>query len=1125
MGFLTCHFLFSRIIKLANDIGENPGPPNDNDPPTDVPIHICHSNLRSILSDLDSNYKALGNRPPKVIELEAFCEVNSINIMAVTESWCKDDTEDRTINMNGFSKLFRRDRLNRVGGGILLYATDDINIERLQDIEPDESEIMCFEFQLPKKVNKYVFLCVCYRPNDKHIVDFLCDLQDIYDYTADKDYYNFLCVGDFNTKNNAFCNTDISNVEGEILKAILDSNGLHQLVNFPTRFDIHHNRSSCLDYVITNNENFVCNVEGYGPIANSDHIPVGFQINSKIPKIKNFTRHVWNFKKGDFDKLNEKLAQYPWDTIFVVDDLDEIVDIWTDVFISLAKECIPYTKITVRPSDLPYMTCNLRSLIRRKDRLFHQWVRTQRDDHRDHYKKLRNYTSKSLRDARDAYIKKQCDKLEIDNASSNWWDTVKKLCCFKQTSNTIAPIANTDGILVYDAETKADIFNQFYASISTIDNNNDPIPQNNIPLGPLLDNIVISQHDVYVLLSKLDTSKATGPDNIGNMFLKRCAPSISNVLTRIFNLSLSLGHFPRSWKIANIVPIHKKGSVHDFKMYRPVSLLPCVSKVFEKLIFKEVYSHLRRNNLISEFQSGFTPGDSTLNQLIHINDMILKSHDKLDDVLGCFLDLTRAFDTVWHKGLLYKLDRYGIRDHLNGCKLYSWFQSYLDNRGHRVSIDGKVSSIRHINSAVPQGSVLGPLLFLVYINDVTDGIESDIFLFADDTSIFKAGQDTVSMARTINSDLNKIALWAKRWKITINPTKTVSVLFSKRAAPNTNFVVRLNNDIIKLSQNHKHLGLWLSSDGSWKKHIKEIATKARKRLGCITKHKYRLTRRSTEILYLTYVRPVMEYGNVLYDSATQEELEILDNIEKEALRTITGARRRCNLELLYNEVKWPCLSKRRELQKIATLGKIVIKQFPPYLVRDLPTFYSNTRNIRNNTFAIPAARTDYYAKSFVPDSVNLWNKLPPVIRGIKSYKALKSRLKNSSQKSVPKYFYHGDRRLNILHTKLRLKCSDLNQDKFNIGVSDTDRCICGEVETSEHYLLDCGSNLVARIEMLDSVMDILVDKGYSIDDANDKLGVDLLLYGANDLSVEDNALIFEKVQHFIGKSKRFDVTT
>ncbi len=618
------------------------------------------------------------------------------------------------------------------------------------------------------------------------------------------------------------------------------------------------------------------------------------------------------------------------------------------------------------------------------------------------------------------------------------------------------------------------------------------------------------------------TSKATGPDNIGNMLLKKCAPSISGVLTRIFNLSLTLGQFPNSWKIAHIVPIHKKGSVHDFKMYRPVSLLPCVSKIFEKLVFKEVYLHLRRNKIISEYQSGFTPGDSTINQLIHITDRILKSLDNFEDVLGSFLDLFRAFETVWHKGLLYKLEKYGIRDHINGSKTLSWFTSYLYNRGHKVSIDGKTSSVRYINAAVPQGSVLGPLLFLVYINDITMDIESDIYLFADDTSIFRSGVDNNLLARGINSDLNKISLRAKKWKITINPTKTVCMLFSKKAAPDKDFIVKLDNDIIGLSDHHKHLGLWLSHNVQWKKHINETASRARQRLGCIQKHKYRLDRRSLEQCYVTFIRPILEYGNVIFDTANKEDLDVLSNIEKEALRVITGARKRCNLEALYNEVAWPNLETRRENQKISTLGEIVIKRFPNYLVQDLPTFYDNVRTNRRNTFAIPRSGHDYYHndKSFVPDSINLWNKLPLEVRCITSHKALKSKLRKDSYKLVPKHYGYGSRSLNVIHTKLRIGCSDLNNDKYMIGLTNDNKCTSGEIKNVEHFLLECGTHLVSKVKMLDNITDLLGGKGL-LDEID--IDINLLLYGSNRLSIEENNRLASYVQVIIGESKRFSV--
>ncbi len=309
---------------------------------------------------------------------------------------------------------------------------------------------------------------------------------------------------------------------------------------------------------------------------------------------------------------------------------------------------------------------------------------------------------------------------------------------------------------------------------------------------------------------------------------------------------------------------------------------------------------------------------------------------------------------------------------------------------HRVSIDGKLSDIRHINAAVPQGSVLGPLLFLVYINDVTHDIDSKIFLFADDTSIFQNGNFNPDMANTINSDLNKISLWAKRWKITINPTKTVCMLFTKKTRPNKNFQIKINNEIIKLSDNHKHLGLWLSCNLTWTKHINEIACKARQRLGCLQRHKYRMDRKSLEQCYISFVRPLLEYGGVLFDCANQEDLDILNNIEKDAMRIITGARKRCIIENLENEFKWPNIEERRKLQKTLAIGRLVIKRFPNYLFTDLPTYYANSRTLRKNTFATPISKHDYYSKSFIPASVEIWNKLPLEIRSINSYKALKT---------------------------------------------------------------------------------------------------------------------------------------
>ena len=252
-----------------------------------------------------------------------------------------------------------------------------------------------------------------------------------------------------------------------------------------------------------------------------------------------------------------------------------------------------------------------------------------------------------------------------------------------------------------------------------------PTPDNN------LNSISTSPSEVASTLKSLQLGKATGPDAINNRILKELATPLSFPLSDLFNFSLATGKVPQMWKEANVTPIFKKEDPSVVSNYRPISLLSAVGKVLEKIVHKHLFNFVREHDLLSALQSGFIPGDSTVNQLIDIYNTFCKSLDEGKEVRAVFCDISKAFDRVWHKGLIFKLESIGVSD-----SLLRWFSDYLVERKQRVVLPGAASSWQNVKTGLPQGSILGPLLFLIYINDIVEDIHSSIRLFADDTSLY-----------------------------------------------------------------------------------------------------------------------------------------------------------------------------------------------------------------------------------------------------------------------------------------------------------------------------------------------------------------------------------------------------
>ena len=334
-----------------------------------------------------------------------------------------------------------------------------------------------------------------------------------------------------------------------------------------------------------------------------------------------------------------------------------------------------------------------------------------------------------------------------------------------------------------------------------------------------------------------------------------------------------------------------------------------------------------------------------MNQLVSIYHSFCLALDEGKEVRAVFCDISKAFDRVWHEGLLFKLRESGISG-----SLLLWLTDYLSERKQRVVLSGSVSDTVTISAGVPQGSILGPLLFIVYINDIVRDIHSHIRLFADDTTLYIIVDDAIVAVQQLNGDMAKINEWAERWLVTFNPSKTESLLLSRKTNKPAHPPIFMDNVRIAEVKSHKHLGVTLSSTCSWHDHIQSVKQKAWQRINMMRSFKYILDRKSLEVLYTTFIRPMLEYADVVWDNLTLADEEDLERIQHEAARIISGATRLVSISNLYSETRLESLKERRKKHKLTLFYKMFNSLTPSYLTLLIPSRVGDTTLYNSSKF-------------------------------------------------------------------------------------------------------------------------------------------------------------------------------
>lgn len=1082
-------FLIIMSLLLISGIERNPGPvSNDSSSFSDTNFTFDNNILRDNFSIVQYNIQSINN---KLDAIES--ELRNFDIIALSETWLDDRIPDEDLRMNGFN-LFRRDRAGDHHGGICVYIKESIYCRRRFDLELRDVENIWLEVSI---YNKRSLIGTFYRPPNSP-ANILSSIEDSISLAFDTNIQNIFITGDFNLDT-------LKQTTNRKINDICQHFNLEQVINEPTHYT--ETSASIIDLFFTSQKNLVV-LSGVGePFLEQNiryHCPIYCVLKLKKPANATYMRHIWLYDRGNYEALSDELMHTNWNEL-KNSDIEIYASNIVDKILNTASNYIPNKTIKIRTSDPPWLTNNIRRLMRKRKRLYDKYKSSKNQSDFDNYKRVRNEVTKEIRNSKKAEIDKLSDKLKSNNLGQNdWWKTLKYF--IKPEQSSAIPPLNKNGSIFSDDTDKANLLNNFFVEQSILDETGATLPPSDFDRPHLLDSINVTPAEVEIVLRSLKLGKASGPDLINNRLLKELARPLALPLSDLYNYSLSEGKVPDAWKKANVTPIFKKDDPSEVSNYRPISLLSTVGKVLEKIVHKYIFNFFRDHNIITTLQSGFVAGDSTVNQLLDLYNTLCKALDEGKEVRAIFCDVSKAFDRVWHKGLLYKLSLVGITG-----SLLSWFTSYLYNRKQRVVLPGGSSSWKSVKAGVPQGSILGPLLFLLYINDIVENINSSIRLFADDTSLFIIVDNPVTAAAQLNSDLTKIHDWANKWLVKFNPAKSESMIFSRKVNKPQHPAVTMNNEPVSEVNVHKHLGVYLSRDCSWHEHLEYIKNKAWTRINLMRKLKFKLDRKSLEVVYLSFIRPLLEYADVVWDNCSQYEVNELEKIQYEAARIVTGATRLVSINSLFIETGWESLSSRRKKHKLLLFYKMKNNLSPDYLsVLVPPTVGSITRYpLRNaeNLLTVQASSQQYY-NSFLPTAVRDWNDLSEEIRNVPNLLSLKKKL-NENLCAPPKYYYVGQRSGQIYHARLRTHCSSLHYDLFTKNIIDSPLCECGAVEDTCHYMTRCPRFDNIRQEMFNKISQICQPT------------LDILLFGSDQLSYEDNQEIFLAVHKFIFKSKRF----
>ena len=901
-------------------------------------------------------------------ELCSYMVVENIDIACITESWISEQFFGDFISDYEFPNynLYLYQRKHKKGGGILVYVKQKYKSSYIDYMKNGEAvESLWIDVTFGKRKDDVIRIGAFYRPPSQDQGLDQAMLAEIGAGVTNR----CIILCDFNLPRlPRNCKLSADSTE----QAYLDCFGdlfLEQLVQTCTR------GKEILDLVLTNDHHLIRDVRVGESLGESDHNIIRFTVNVHYTLEENITM-VPNLSRGDYAYLRTILNSVDWVSILGGNDAHGMWNIFKGILAEAQSYAIPMKQLRISKKSKPgWLSKDIRNLITEKKIAFKQLKFDASTISLHLYRAARKKLKRVIRK------NKRMSELNMVKSCMNDMNAFFRFYRFNKKRAGIGPIV-TNGVTLTEDKDMVKAFSDHFVSVFTKDTACSDL--SNQSCGNSGSDIVscgspeISLSLIRKHLRALKITKAAGPDEIHARVLNETEAEIALPLFLIFKRSLHYAEIPMDWKAANIVPIFKGGSKQEVKNYRPVSLTSVVSKLFEKIIKDHIQRYLDRNRLIRNTQHGFMPGKSCLTNLLEFLSYCTEEVDEGHCLDVIYLDFNKAFDKVSHNGLLIQLQRHGVSD-----IIINWIRVWLCQRKQRVLLNGAKSHWVNVVSGVPQGSVLGPILFNIFINNIELNLGSRVFKFADDMKLVNRANDSGS--KQMQADLDTLVAWAKTWHMSFNYSKCKVLHVGKN---NIGKLFYMDGQALESIIEEKDLGIKLSNDLKWAKQSREAAMRAFRMLGAINRNVTYKSKYVIRKLYCAYVRPHLEYCIQAWSPYHQKDTKLLERVQRRATKLVKGFQHLSYEERL-KKLNLKSLSYRRHKADMVQVFKC-IKGIDKLNFGNMFKF-SNTGKTRGHKYKLQKQKfkTGIRQNFFSQRVINSWNNLPSSVINSSSLFAFK----------------------------------------------------------------------------------------------------------------------------------------